>query len=281
MRTTYFRKQIPRCRDPGDGVLGLQRGQRSFTCSASNACDGMTPTPPAAPPAGTAMGPCDIYAADGGPCVAAHSTARALYATYNGPLYQVKKADGTTQDIASRRRGRLRQLRPTRTRSAASTACTISIIYDQSGRGNHLTKAPAGMAKTTPDNEANAKAVPADARRPEGLRRPHRARDSATATTPPVAPRPATKPRPSTWSSPATLQRRLLLRLRQRGAQQPRQRRRHDGGRLLRQCTIWGNGAGNGPWVMGDLENGLWAGRLEPLHRTTSRSRPGSTSRAW
>src|SRR5204863_6159097 len=39
--------------------------------------------------------------------------------------------------------------------------CTISIIYDQSGKGNHLKKAPAGMAKTTPDNEANAKGAPA------------------------------------------------------------------------------------------------------------------------
>ena len=29
-------------------------------------------------------------------------------------------------------------------------------------------------------------------------------------------------------------------------------------------CTIWGKGAGNGPWVMGDLENGLWAGNISP-----------------
>src|SRR2546429_3190565 len=35
------------------------------------------------------QGPCDIYAAAGDPCVAAHSTTRALYATYDGPLYQV------------------------------------------------------------------------------------------------------------------------------------------------------------------------------------------------
>ena len=39
-------------------------------------------------------GPCDIYAADGDPCVAAHSTTRALYASYNGPLYQVLRARG-------------------------------------------------------------------------------------------------------------------------------------------------------------------------------------------
>src|SRR5215472_8945606 len=45
-------------------------------------------------------GPCDIYGAAGDPCVAAHSTTRALYASYNGPLYQVlRQSDGKTLDI--------------------------------------------------------------------------------------------------------------------------------------------------------------------------------------
>ncbi|MEW9534713.1 arabinofuranosidase catalytic domain-containing protein, partial [Microbispora sp. NPDC049125] len=45
-------------------------------------------------------GPCDIYASGGTPCVAAHSTTRALYANYNGPLYQVRRSsDNTTRDI--------------------------------------------------------------------------------------------------------------------------------------------------------------------------------------
>ncbi|HEY9712208.1 MAG TPA: arabinofuranosidase catalytic domain-containing protein, partial [Chroococcales cyanobacterium] len=45
-------------------------------------------------------GPCDIYAAAGDPCVAAHSTTRALYASYNGPLYRVlRQSDGKTLDI--------------------------------------------------------------------------------------------------------------------------------------------------------------------------------------
>ena len=30
------------------------------------------------------------------------------------------------------------------------------------------------------------------------------------------------------------------------------------------KCTIWGKGDGEGPWVMGDLENGLWAGNVSP-----------------
>jgi len=34
-------------------------------------------------------------------------------------------------------------------------------------------------------------------------------------------------------------------------------------------CTIWGKGAENGPWVMGDLENGLWAGNVSPYTGNT------------
>jgi non-reducing end alpha-L-arabinofuranosidase len=45
-----------------------------------------------ATPASVASLPCDTYASGGTPCVAAHSTTRALYASYNGPLYQVKRA---------------------------------------------------------------------------------------------------------------------------------------------------------------------------------------------
>ena len=44
-------------------------------------------------------GPCDIYDAAGTPCVAAHSLTRALYSSYKGVLYTVKKADGTTFDV--------------------------------------------------------------------------------------------------------------------------------------------------------------------------------------
>src|SRR5580765_7939260 len=52
----------------------------------------------AAPP--RPQGPCDIYSAAHTPCVAAHSTTRALYASYDGPLYQVKRqSDDKTLDI--------------------------------------------------------------------------------------------------------------------------------------------------------------------------------------
>ena len=45
-----------------------------------------------------AQGPCDIYEKGGATCVAAHSMARALYAGYAGPLYQLAKHDGSTKD---------------------------------------------------------------------------------------------------------------------------------------------------------------------------------------
>src|SRR3984957_14705409 len=94
-------------------------------------------------------GPCDIYAAGGDPCVAAHSTTRALYAAYNGPLYQVlRQSDGKTLDIGV--------VRPTSSDAGgyanavaqdafcANTYCWIATIYDQSGKHNDLTHPPRG-----------------------------------------------------------------------------------------------------------------------------------------
>ena len=48
----------------------------------------------------TANGVCDIFAAGKTPCVAAHSTTRALYEEYQGALYQVRRSsDNATADI--------------------------------------------------------------------------------------------------------------------------------------------------------------------------------------
>src|SRR5581483_3027752 len=67
-----------------------------FFCAASAMAQQTGTSPTTARP----QGPCDIYAAAGDPCVAAHSTTRALYASYNGPLYQVlRQSDGKSLDI--------------------------------------------------------------------------------------------------------------------------------------------------------------------------------------
>jgi hypothetical protein len=104
-------------------------------------------------------GPCDIYAAAGTPCVAAHSTTRALYAAYDGPLYQVKRAsDGSTTDIDPLTAGGYANA-ATQTSFCAGTSCTITEIFDQSGHGNNLTIGPAGGAGGA-DVGANAAALP-------------------------------------------------------------------------------------------------------------------------
>ncbi|KFY75784.1 hypothetical protein V499_04256 [Pseudogymnoascus sp. VKM F-103] len=95
--------------------------------------------------------PCDIYATGGTPCVAAHSTTRALYDAFNGALYQVKRdADGATTDVKPLSAGGVANA-ATQDSFCAATTCLISIIYDQSGKGNHLTQAPPGGAASGPD----------------------------------------------------------------------------------------------------------------------------------
>jgi non-reducing end alpha-L-arabinofuranosidase len=107
------------------------------------------------------QGPCDIYAAGGTPCVAAHSTTRALYGSYNGPLYQVQRSsDSATLNIGPLAAGGVANA-AAQDSFCAGTNCYITVIYDQSGRGNNLTQAPAGGAAGGPDNLAYATAAPA------------------------------------------------------------------------------------------------------------------------
>ena len=84
--------------------------------------------------------PCDLYAAGGTPCVAAHSTTRALFAGYNGRLYQVRRAsDGRTTDIGTLGAGGFANS-AAQDAFCAGTACSITVIYDQTTRGNNLTQ---------------------------------------------------------------------------------------------------------------------------------------------
>jgi hypothetical protein len=105
-------------------------------------------------------GPCDIYAAGGTPCVAAHSTTRALFGSYSGRLYQVRRAsDGATTDIGTLTAGGFANA-AAQDSFCAGTTCSITIIYDQTARGNNLRQAPAGGAAGGPDALANAGALP-------------------------------------------------------------------------------------------------------------------------
>src|SRR5262245_28618327 len=115
--------------------------------------------------AGTSSaGPCDIYASGGTPCVAAHSTTRALFNAYNGPLYQVRRSsDNATRDIGLLSVGGSADA-AAQDSFCAGTTCLITIIYDQTVRRNNLTQAPpGGFSGPGPggfDNLANAAAAP-------------------------------------------------------------------------------------------------------------------------
>lgn len=92
---------------------------------------------------GSKAGPCDIYRQGGTPCVTAHSTTRVLDSRYRGPLYQVRRdSDGATLDIRATRDGYADAA--AQDAFCAGTVCRITVIYDQSGMGNDLLPAPPG-----------------------------------------------------------------------------------------------------------------------------------------
>ncbi len=90
------------------------------------------------PASAATQGPCDIYAAGGTPCETAHSTTRALFAAYNGPLYQVQRSsDGSYTNIGLLSAGGVVNA-ATQDAFCAGTSCTITKIYDQTPNHNDL-----------------------------------------------------------------------------------------------------------------------------------------------
>jgi len=95
--------------------------------------------------AAAAEGPCDILGAAGNPCVAAHSTVRALFAKYDGPLYNVSRPDGTSKNIGLLSPGGFAD-KKSHDEFCSKMDCVISNVFDQShccGQcaapgGNHL-----------------------------------------------------------------------------------------------------------------------------------------------
>lgn len=106
-----------------------------WTCNGQGNQKWSTRTPPPSP---GGSGPCDIYSAGGTPCVAAHSTVRALYGSYNGALYQVRRSsDNATRDIGVLTPGGVADA-TAQDSFCAGTSCVITVVRDQSGRGNDL-----------------------------------------------------------------------------------------------------------------------------------------------
>jgi hypothetical protein len=211
-----------------------------------------------------AAGPCDIYASGGTPCIAAHSTTRALLNAYAGSLYQVKRgSDGAVANIAPLSAGGVANAAAQDT-FCAGTTCLITIIYDQSGRGNHLTQAPPGGFKGPEangyDNLASATGAPVTLNG-------HKAY--------------------GVFVSPGTGYRNNAPSGTAKGDAAEGMYAVFDGTHYNGGCcfdygnaetnnldtgnghmeaiyfgdnTAWGSGSGSGPWIMADLENGLFSG---------------------
>jgi hypothetical protein len=213
-----------------------------------------------------AQGPCDIYAAGGTPCVAAHSTTRALFGAYSGSLYQVRRSsDNTTLNIGVLSAGGVANA-AAQDSFCAGTSCVITIVYDQTGRGNNLTQAPAGGAAGGPDNLANATGAPTTLNGQKAYG---------------VFVAPGTGYRNDHTSGIAT------------GDNPEGEYAIFDGTHFNGGCCfdygnaetsnndtgnghmeaiyfgnikVWGFGSGNGPWIMADLENGLFSGVNQHLN---------------
>jgi non-reducing end alpha-L-arabinofuranosidase len=205
------------------------------------------------------QGPCDIYATAGTPCVAAHSTTRALFAAYSGPLYQVRRSsDNATTNISPLSAGGVANA-GAQDSFCSGTSCVITEIFDQTGRGNNLTQAPGGGAAGGPDNLANATAAPTTLNGQKAYG---------------VFIAPGTGYRNDRTSGIAT------------GDSPEGEYAIFDGTHFNGGCCfdygnaetnnnddgngtmeaisfgnirVWGFGSGNGPWIMADLENGLFA----------------------
>jgi non-reducing end alpha-L-arabinofuranosidase len=212
-----------------------------------------------------AAGPCDIYSSGGTPCVAAHSTTRALYNAYNGPLYQVRRASnqGTTNIMPVSAGGVANSA--TQDSFCSGTSCVITIIYDQSGRGNHLTQAQAGGWKgpgpNGADNLASATAAPIHVNGSKvygvyiatgmGYRN-----NAASGTAKGDAAQGMYAIFDGTHYNGG-----CCFDYGNAETSGTDTGAGHMEAIYFGNCNVWGKGAGNGPWIMADLENGLFSGQ--------------------
>ena len=208
----------------------------------------------------TKSGPCDIYAAANTPCVAAHSTVRALYGNYNGKLYQVRRTDNTTKDILTLTAGGIADTAPQDTFCAGST-CVVTVVYDQSAKGNDLwyqgsTQVPASTSSTPA--KATTESLNVGGHKVYSLYiNPNNCywHDGSKSGMP-------------TGSQPEGMYMVTSGKHANSGCcfdyGNSEADRSADGAGAMdainfSTTTAWGSGAGSGPWIMADLEYGLFA----------------------
>jgi len=246
---------------PGAGATG---GSSSATGGSSSGTSGSGGTSGTGGSGGTL--PCDIFQQAGHPCVSAHSTVRALVSGFTGNLYQVKRAAGDTLEV-----GVVDGYADVAKQDAfcAGTSCVASVIYDQSPRGNHLTPAVPGSQKPTPGDPATIgdHKVMINGHAAYGLLF-RQGQGYRTACNTCVYPNTDTSgmavgDEPESMYM-VTSQHDLLTGCCFDYGNAERTASNDGNGTMeavyVGQGVIWGTGVGDGPWVMADLENGLYPG---------------------
>ncbi len=85
--------------------------------------------------------PCDVAKAAGTPCVAAHAMTRSLFASYSGPLFKaLRVSDKQEKDIGTVTAGGLADFAALAT-FCSGTTCKVTTLYDQSGNTNDMWRA--------------------------------------------------------------------------------------------------------------------------------------------
>jgi len=208
---------------------------------------------------GSTTGPCDIYKSGGTSCVAAHSTVRALFGAYAGKLYQIRNAGGTTKDITAVKAGGAADASAQDT-FCSGTTCVITIVYDQTGNGHDLQYQGSGSTAGGQDKAASAtgESIKLGGNKVYSL---YIAPGNSYWTPSSIAGIP-------TGSAPEGMYMVTSGKHYNSGCcfdyGNSESDRKADGAGAMdainfSNITAWGTGAGSGPWVMADLEYGIFA----------------------
>jgi hypothetical protein len=185
---------------------------------------------------------------------------RALYGDYAGPLYSVQRAsDKTTATISAVSAGGVAES-SVQDAFCKGTQCTIETIFDQSPQKNHIVTAPAGGAAHHPDKGVNATKAPLTL----GGKKVYAAYFEGG-----MGYRNDTTTGIAKGDEPESMYMVTAGKHYNNGCcfdygNAEVDARDHGAGTM--ECIYfgnssgWGHGSGHGPWIMGDLENGLWAG---------------------
>jgi hypothetical protein len=277
--------------DAGNRKEADVRPNASSGCSGESSGDGERIEDVTVPTFSGIPLPCEVMAQDpcGAKCVAAHSTVRVIVPDYSGPLYQLcrggsgpgpKACRGEVQNVTAKDGYADAEAHEA---FCGNENCTITKIYDQSGQGHDLEPSPKGGAKGTPDNPAKANALPVtiNGHRAYGIliKAGMGYRAGCTGCTQEKGNGMALGDAPQSVYM-VTSQKDLID-----GCcfdyGNAETTTTADGNGAMEAVNfgggvVWGSGIGGkpGPWVMADLENGLYAGWQNGQDKTISTNRP-------